>query len=332
MLRIPGIYDHYDDGGKLLRRELSEKGVPAIIKTAADLSEATTKYDEDYALVTSSENGKEYRYPVSDAGNALASAIYFSHYGDSLPEDLQKEAAAKLNLALVSFGFQPPEQLTKTAAMELGYSGEAQDMSLESLFGFTGSAEDDMELVEDAFAGLSPRGKRRLALQVKQAGVDLPEYLLPYGEDGIGADLEFAIDTRRKVTSDKQDILDEFLKQAASGAYTPDVLAEGLSHFDQENNITHLYGRAVVDPYAAVFGNTVKEKSASATTETISINNVDYTTDDIVNWTNGPGEKALEDTFGADFSGQFKEDPVNVLESLPVTHKQAIARMIDGHR
>ena len=170
MKKIAKILDHYDDGGLLLRRTFSERGMPPVIKTAADLSTPSSRNGEDYAACVSTPSGAQYRYPCADAGNTLMSAVYFAEYGHQLGDELQKEAAQKLNNALVSFGFTPPDELSKTAAMELGYSGEAEDRGLEALFVFSG-ADDPLEIVEGAFDTCSPRGKRRIMLQVKEAGL-----------------------------------------------------------------------------------------------------------------------------------------------------------------
>ena len=328
MPSFSNVYDQYDDEGRFLRRELSDKGVPAIIKVAANLSEATIKHAEDYALVAETEHGTEYRYPVCDAGNTVASAIYFAEYGDSLPGDLRKEAAKKLNEALVSFGFTPPEELTKTAAIEVGYSGEGEDMSLETLFGFTGSDEDNMELVEDAFSGLSPRGKRRLALQVKEAGAEFSEKLANYAADDIGSDFNLALDTRRLVLMEADAIIElEELQKKASAGFVGEPLAEALTEFDEKYKITHHYNNVILDPYASVFGSTI-EKAANVE-RPVEIGGNEYTSDRIASWVTGGGASQLEDAFGEDFKEQFQADPATVLSSLPTTHKQAIARMID---
>ena len=328
MPSFSSVYDQYDDDGKFLRKELSGKGIPAIIKVAANLSDAKVKHAEDYALVANTEHGVEYRYPVLDAGNAVASAIYFGEYGDSLPAEMRKEAAEKISAALVSFGFTPPEDLTKTAAIELGYSGEGEDMSLETLFGFSGSSDDTMELVEDAFEGLSPRGKRRLALQVKEAGAEFSEKLSNYAADTLGSDFGLAMDTRRLVVLEADAILElEELEKKASAGFVGEPLAEALTAFDEKYKITHHYNKVILDPYASVFGSTV-EKNASVD-RPVEIDGNEYTSDMIASWANGGGASQLADTFGEDFRDQFQADPPTVLASLPVTHKQAIARMIN---
>ena len=329
MEKLAAVLDQYDDGGTLLRKCFSEKGVPAIVKTAVDMSSPSRAHDEDYALVVDTEFGRERKYPCVDAGNTMASALYFGEYGHTLPDHLRKEAAQNISDALTSFGFTPPEEMTKSAAMELGYSGAADDMSLEALFGVT--EDDQYRVVRDAFDDCSPRGKRRLMLEVKEAGLmdHAPEEIRDYSNEKIGSDLSVAIDTRKLCLLDPTaaEELDALMEKSAST--DPDTLAEELQQFDVRHEITHLYERAIPDPYISVFGNSVKEKVASVEHQ-VEIGGTEYSPESIVSFSeNGSGK--IRDAFGEDFANQFSSDPVNVLASLPVTHKQAIARMIDEH-
>jgi len=330
MKELPAVLDHYDDGGLLLRKEFSEKGIPPIVKVAADLSQNTTPKDGDYALVVDTGRGKAHKLPIVDAGNTIASAMYFSAHGDALPEELQKEAAQKLSTALTAFGFTPPETLCKTAALDLGYSGEAQDRSLEELFGVT--ENDQYEVVKDAFTACSPRGKRRLMLQVKEAGVfnDLfSDDMADYSRAELGSDFSLGIDTRKLAVMEADGIAELEALLVKSASADVDQLAEDIADFDIRHGITGLYNKVIPDPYQTVFGTSV-EKNASAD-QPFEINGREYTADTVAHWTQNGGSERLTDSFGEGFSEQFSADPASVLSSLPVTHKQAIARMIDDH-
>lgn len=323
MSTFPRVLDHYDDNGLLLRRTFSGQEVPAIIKTAADLSNARQRHDDDYALVYQGTFGKEYRLPVADAGNAVASALYFAEYGDSLPPEHRKVAAANIKTALESFGFDVPEQLTKTATIELGRTGESDDMALEALFGLP---DNTLEEVKDAFAGCSPRGKRRMMLQVKEASAVLPQNMQDYGRSEIGTDLEAALDLRKLATGLDHEAarqLKEILEKAASS--DPDMLASEIELFDIEHDLTRLYGRRIPDPYASVFGTGLTTKTASASS--VEIDGRTYTADTIEAFAQRDHDR-LKDAFGEEFTGEFSRSPVTVLASLPVTHQQAIARMM----
>ena len=79
-----------------------------------------------------------------------------------------------------------------------------------------------------------------------------------------------------------------------------------------------------------MYGRTI-EKNANVE-RPVSIDGNDYDSDTIASWSQGAGATQLAAAFGEDFKEQFQSDPAVVLESLPVTHKQAIARMIDESR
>lgn len=328
-MKLNSVLDHYDDEGLLLKKAFAEKGVPAVIKTAVDLSEARDRFEDDYALVVNTGAGTQYKYPVVDAGNALASALYFSEHGTDLPDDLRKTAAVKIKSALENFGFTAPDELSKTAAMELGYSGDADDMSLSKLFGLEN--DNSIEMVEDAFADCSPRGKRRMAFQVKEASVEffekLSEDIKDYASDNVGSDLPLALDLRRVllIGTTANEELDKIAQM--SNTANAEEVAEALHAFDVRHEITHHYNQVIPDSYASVFGNSV-EKTASVT-RPVEISGKEYTSETINGWLSSGGESMLSDAFGDTFAEDFKSDPSNVLSSLPVTHKKAIARMID---
>jgi hypothetical protein len=323
MNKFPNVLDHYDDNGLLLRRTFDGKDIPAIIKTAADLSSVRVRHDEDYALVYQGEYGKEYRLPVADAGNAVASALYFAEYGDRLPQEHQKVAAANLKIALESFGFDVPERLTKTATIELGRTGEADNLTLEALFGLP---DNSLEEVKGAFDDCSPRGKRRMMLQVKEASAKLPQHMQDYGRSELGTDLEASLDLRKLATGMDRDAvaqLKSLMEKAAS--MDPDLLANEIELFDLEHDLTRLYGRTIPDPYASVFGTSLTIKTASASS--LEIDGRHYSADTIEAFAQN-GADRVKDAFGDDFAGEFSRSPVSVLASLPVTHQQAIARMM----
>ena len=304
MRELPTILDKYDDGGLFLEQQFSGQEAPDVIKIAVDLSSTNSHHAGDYALVVDTPHGKTYKFPVIDAGNAISSSLYFSEYGGNLPEGLQKEAAKKLSEALVGFGFTPPEDLTKVASMELGYGDKAEDDSLEALFGV--SDDSQWELVSDAFSSCSPQGKRRLMLQVKEAGAFdslLTEGMEDYARTELGSDFAVGIDTRKLVVLDAEGTteLGELMTKSASSK--PDSLVEDLADFDIRHGITHLYGKIISDPYQTVFGTSV-EKNASVS-ETLEIGGREYAPGDIVSWVEGGGSSSLTDSFGEEFSNEF---------------------------
>ena len=324
--QIP-VLDQYDDNGLFLRKELGGTQPPTIIKTAANLSDVAVKHDEDYALVASTPYGKEHRYPCTDAGNTITSSMYFSEYGHQLPQDLQVKVASKLNEALINFGFEPTQEITKTASIELGYSDHADNMSLDVLFGV--DQDTQYEKLTDAFDGFSPRGKRRLMLQVKEASVSVPDSMSVYGNDHMGSDLQMSIDLRKMVVLDEveSNALDFIMEKAAS--VDVDTLASAIYEFDIKNGITGLYGRMIPDPYISVLGNSIEKVAMEKVSSVVEIGGREYGSSDISGYLESSGDK-ISEAFGDEMRDQLSQDPVNVLKSLPTTHQQAIARMIDN--
>jgi hypothetical protein len=137
------------------------------------------------------------------------------------------------------------------------------------------------------------------------------------------------LDTRKLAVLEGDGIAELEALMVKSASADPDQLAEDLADFDIRNNITHLYNKVIPDPYQTVFGTSV-EKNASAP-QSLEIGGREYASNDIVSWVENGGSENLTSSFGEDFTSEFTSDPVAVLGSLPSTHKQAIARMIDDH-
>ena len=324
------VIDHWDDQGLLLRKKLGAN-VPAIFKTAADTSEATSRHPSDYGVFVKTASGVVAKFPVVDPGNAAASAIYFSEVGRFLPEELQKEAAARINTALESFGLPVEETLTKTAAMELGYSTEADNLALETLFDIEN--DDQFEIIQDEFADASPRGKRRLAFQVKTAGLNLDDIpdLKDYAGTQVGPNLGLSIEARKMAIGWEPEgaaVLDVIMEKTASGAISPDDAVTALEVFDKKTGVAQYYGRSVPDPVYSIYGGGEMEGYEKTASSTVSLGGRDYEASEVVDFAKGAASR-LEDQFGTQFTQQFAADPVGVLESLPDPHKAAIAGMMD---
>lgn len=303
------ILDRSDDKGAYLK-ELSE-GSDGKLRLS---SEARSPFAEDYALKLASDGTVEYRYQLTDASETVASAAYFHKFGHQLPKELQKEAAVAIKTALDSYGLMIPEELEKTAAMDLGLTYERPELTLESLF--SGS---DVDIIGDAFDSCSPRGKRRLMLQVKEASALLGGN--SYSEEGFGSDVRLAFDLRELRVSDEAKVeLSGLLEKSAS--MEPEAVVRSLEAFDKKNQLCHLYGRFVPDPVESVYGQVV-EKVASSVEAAVDINGEPVNEGDFTQFVDSNYD-ALQTSFGEDFASQLKSDPVTVYNSLPVTYKKAI--------
>jgi hypothetical protein len=166
-------------------------------------------------------------------------------------------------------------------------------------------------------------------LQVKEAGVfnDLfTKNMSDYARKELGSDFAVGIDTRKLAVMDGDGIAELEALMVKSASADPDQLAEDLADFDIRHSVTHLYGRVIPDPYQTVFGTTV-EKNASVS-RPVEIDGREYDNETISAFAENSADR-VTDAFGDDFAEQFLSDPSGVLSSLPITHKQAIARMID---
>lgn len=330
-ISLPPVVDSYDDNGLLLR-VMFRDNVPSIIKTAVDMSSVRVRDEADYALVTDGMFGREYRLPCVDAGNTLASALYFAKLGSALPENTRAAVGARLRDALVDFGFTPPEELTKVAStldMVSADQEASEELALRRMFGL--GADSAYEELVDEFAGLSPRGRRRLAMQVKTASVDegvLPPAAKLYGRQSFGTDLEMSLDARALLAPDADVGALRIKLAAVRAAGDVEAAADMIHAFDVDNGLTAYYGRPLPDQYASVLGVSVGATIEKAAASDLEIDGRIFSQEAVRTFSVTGGER-LSATFGEDFSQQFSADPVGVLNSLPTPHKKAIARMMD---
>jgi len=329
MASLYGVLDQYDDGGAYLLQCLQEGGSaepPAVVKTAVDMRKVAHVREDDYAVVMDTQIGRLYKYPIADAGNTAVSALYFGETSSKLPLDVAHAGAIKLAAALEEFGLPGVEAMQKVADIQVPtMDPAAEDAALRSLFGLH---DDEVTVLEDAFKGLSPRGKRRLMFEVKTAGVidleKLPDDLITYTRGDLGDMFPGAVQLRRQLVVGIEDA-DKELTALLEKRASADTLADELSRIDEKYGLTSQYYRMIPDPWQSVFGQT-QVKTANAVCE---IGGREFGAHDIVGWLEAGGRAQLEDAFGGELSTQLSKDPVAVLASLPATHKQAIARMIN---
>ncbi len=326
------IVDQYDDDGLMLRQRLGGE-VPAIFKTAANLSDVTAQHPSDYAVFVKTASGLAAKFPLVDAGNAAASLIYFTACARHMPEGLRKEASEKIEAALDAFGLPQYNELEKRAShpLEVITSEEANDQALATLFEL--ETDNSIEHLRDEFADCSPRGKQRLAFKVKEAGVNLdniPE-LKDYANTEVGQNLGMGIDARKLASGYEPGaaaVLDVVKEKTASGEMTPGEAVEALELFDKQMGFAQYYGRSIPDPIFSIHGAPMEGHVKTASIN-VAIGGREYTGDDIVSFAQGAGSR-LEGEFGAQFAQQFAADPVGVLGSLPDPHKAVIAGMMDA--
>lgn len=311
----PPVMDQYDDGGRLFLAELGEAPVPEIVKTAADMS-SVTKYPEDFALTARTNNGTIYKYPILDPGNAVVSAVYFDKTAQYLPVSVRADAAKKIVEALQEYGIVPPANVVAMQGEQekLASFDDHLSVLLPTNIGYAD------QLLEQ-FSSLSPMGKRQAAMFIKEAGMRLPAEMAPYAANEVGSDFAMAVDARKRYVSEDVALAMDHLKKVAG--VVPDQLAQELYEIDVELGLTRYYGR-IPDPYQSVFG-TELAKVAFAPRDSVSIEGRDYSADKV----RSVSDKVAE-VFGKNTADELAANPVDVLESLPMPHKMAIARMMDA--
>lgn len=316
LANVPSVLDHYDDGGRVFMAALAGREPPECIKVAVDLTEVTAAED-DYALVLQTERGLVGKFPIVDAGNALASAIYYEKVAELLPDDVRADVASRLVAALTEFHLQVPASFLQDAQRQ------TKEASLESVFSkMLGERAPD---VEELFASGSPRERREAAIALQQDGVELPVKLAHYTAREMGTDVEFGIDCRiRHLTLEYREPLEQLKKIAR--AQPPEELAELLQDLDYETGLALRYDRDVPDAYATVYGRQVKQASA-VKRASLEIGGRAIPADRIEQFLRGKPEQVAQ-AFGEDVANQLAENPVEVLSSLPEPHRMAIARMI----
>lgn len=317
-IALPPVMHQYDDNGDFFKRELGGLPCPDIVKTAADMS-VVPRDAADYAVVANTAKGKAYLYPIVDAGNTLVSAIYFEKTAGTLPPELQQEGARKICQALIEIGMEPTTALLDMLAINKTASLTPEWDSL-----FEKQKASDQELIDEVM-GLAPTGRRSAVQMLKQAGVQVPEQLECYVATSFGSDLEYAVSLRYHLLDDahKGDLHD--LVKVAH-LYPPEEIVETLQEFDLQYHLTRFYDTSLLDPYASVYGTSI-QKLASKKLASIVIDNRAFDAAQITAYAQNHLEE-LDSVFGEGVALQIAESPVEVLSSLPLPHRQALAHMI----
>lgn len=334
------ILDITDDNGKYLDSLFEGEDTPErpdFFKSAsfkASTQEGASSFDEDYALAIATDTGMVRKYPLMTKGAALASAAYFVRYGvDGLNDGLAKVAAKRIVDALSSFEVPVEGRIADLAkeaeelpaASRTYYNSQAwadKENPSPSLFDLFGT-----EGFEPAYEGdsLSPSGKARLWMQVKEAGLQVPEEALDYSSTSFGSDLKLCLDARKTcVASDEaKGKLDDIYKMASDKSVAEVV--DALEAFDIDNGIQNHWGRFFPDPYVSVVGTSIAKTASSMETVSLGEKSMGHdefsavVTDKIA---------TIKDKFGSALSDELEKDPVGVYNSLPVDYKDALANVL----
>lgn len=314
---LPPILDHYDDGGRLFLAEVAGNPVPDMVKQAVDMS-TVPLYENDYALVVQTEGGRLGKFPIADAGNALASAVYYEKTAFELPTFVRKSAATKLVEALEEYGIPVPPYLLSDLNLPMEKEASLEDV-FANMVGHPGRT------LEEMFEAGSPMDRREAALTLVQNGTEMPPKLAHYAAHVMGSDVAYGIDCRiRHLAAEYRGPLEQLKKVAHLNP--PDEVAAMLSDLDQETGLTMRYGVDVPDPFETVFGQQVKRASLHKRAS-LEIGGRALAADRIEAFLQSRPDAVVQ-AFGDDVANQLAERPIEVLTSLPEPHQLAIARMI----
>lgn len=308
LITLPPLLDQYDDGGALLLRSLEGNPPPVMLKLAADMS-ALTPRAEQFALVAQTSNGMAYKYPIVDRGNTIVSAIYFEKTAALLPDEVRNATAGKLRDALSSYGLRIPDYL--------------EDVQVKTASPYEVEERIRPEDVDEVIRSNFPADRRKVALRIKEAGLELTDFAKSYTGPGSGALLPLAIRQRRDLIDDNNllGVLDDIEKTAS--IYSPDDLAELLYEVDIQTSLPMYYGK-ILDPFQAVYF-PLNEKRASAS---VTVGNRDIPANNLAEKI-AEGKALIGASFGDSFASELAASPLEVFSSLPDPHKAAIVELIN---
>lgn len=120
MQKLSGlVLDVYDDQGGSILKEVyaTAADLPESVKTAHLITQAEYARlpDVSFALVLEDGPVELKKFATIDEGNTVLSVVYFLKTAHKLPVEAQQVAASNLLQACSTYGFEPPEQLSKLA-------------------------------------------------------------------------------------------------------------------------------------------------------------------------------------------------------------------------
>lgn len=139
------------------------------------------------------------------------------------------------------------------------------------------------------------------------------------------AHIKVALDARRSVLLD-QDQLDTLDKVAAARpVLTPDGFAATLSEFDRLTGLEHHYGGDIPDPYVSTFAKLGHESDADPHAS-IVVGNEYLPLRDLITFSR-IGKNIMAQRFGDEIATAFTKNPKAIFDSLPRDQKLVIMRM-----
>lgn len=159
----------------------------------------------------------------------------------------------------------------------------------------------------------------KLAARADELGLEVSKEVKDYGSKQMEMPrVKVAVFQRmrhfREGTSE-HGLLKEMMDKCAS--IKPEVLATSIEHFDQLTGMDKMWDNGIPDPYASVFGMVKKaEWSFTHGNETTNETRLKDAAKRRIS--------AIEQHFGEEVAKEFKKDPVQIFDSLPLDSKRII--------
>jgi len=358
-----GIYDIYDDGGRLLKELVPDQAnLPEFVKQASTLGQGGNS--NLFALVMVDDGKVLQKFATADSGNTWLSTLYFSRTKDRLPIEAQKIAAANLIEACDAFelvipeflfdvaegppdtnlvdvtGLRPPSIVKQASVVmeaaerndEVHYAIERADGTRYFPIGDGRSVSTAIEYFDREHRNFVPRERRefavKVAAQAAKGCLPISDAILKYAGEDFNVKLDGFLAIRyTHLQHEEAEIRDELVKLGADArTSTPLQVAQALEAFDEKTGLSAMWDRDIPDPYLTVFGLLKEAKGVEPTGETFHIG-PDAVTSDELNRLADRGKAELIQHFGETFANGFARNPVSVFKSLPLPEKRTVARM-----
>lgn len=341
--------DFYDDHDLEL---LQGEDVPDYVKEA----NIRPRHDHDrFGIELITKEGGRKLFPLSDPATTWLSGRYFESSQNEFSKSAQKKIATRIKQAAERFGvdakdwsfIETADSQSKTASApsmskdvaladkeESGSVKTASEYLFPERQRYPVDTTEQVKTAESYFqkhaVEMPPKRRKmfskRLVKRANELGVEIEDpSIQKYASDNKAedADIKLAFEARKEYVDNEKvaSKLDE-LYDAREQLPAP-VLSEALTEFDKRAGIDGHWNSKFPDPYKSVQGNIdgSLEKSAA---ETVTYQGIQITPDAI----QSIDDSTLKQHFDEEQVRELKNNPVTVFESLPSTHKEIVAGLV----
>lgn len=263
--------------------------------------------------------------PLAGAGAAAGGAYGAYRLGKRKgAKDAEKAKSASINPYVDVTGMSPPLKIKQASARRYCMVKEGQaKFPIDSY----GQVQQAAEYFEKHARSMHPADRRmyctNLTGRADELGIEVSYNIRKYGSAGYAPDGEVnvAVCTRMQHWAEdapERDMLKNLMEKAAS--VHPDVFCAALQQFDEATGMDHLWDEAIYDPFYSTYGFV---KQAEWKWE----DGNDRLTEDQLNLSAKKDFDSVKRAFGGELAQEFRKDPQQIFDSLPLDSKRIIARM-----